>query len=314
MSHTEAKPLSGRRVGWIGTGVMGQSMAGRLKAAGAKITVFTRTRSKAEALLAFGAAWADSPRDLLNDQDVIFSMVGFPRDVEEIYLGAEGLLTAPVAGTLPLFVDMTTSSPQLAERIEAEALTRGTHVLDAPVSGGDVGARQGTLSIMVGGDVEAFDQATEYFQVLGRTIVRQGPAGCGQHTKMVNQIMISTNMVGMCEGLVYAQKAGLDPVGVLASVGVGAAGSWSIDNLAPRILKGDFEPGFYVEHFLKDLEIALAEARRLELQLPGLSLAQRLYERTRELGHGRAGTQALYLALAQESAMGEELGSEERSQ
>ena len=309
MNRVDSKPLIDRRIGWIGTGVMGQSMAGRLNAAGAKLTIFTRTRSKAEALLSFGAVWADSPRDLLTDQDVLFSMVGFPRDVEEIYLGTDGLLTASSPSELPLLIDMTTSSPQLAEKIEAQALTRGTHVLDAPVSGGDVGAREGTLSIMVGGDVDAFDQATEYFRVLGRTIVRQGPAGCGQHTKMVNQIMISTNMVGMCEGLVYAQKAGLDPVGVLASVGVGAAGSWSIANLAPRILNGNFEPGFYVEHFLKDLEIALSEARRLDLQLPGLALAHRLYERTRELGYGRAGTQALYLALAQESTMSEGQGA-----
>ena len=298
------KPLAGRTVGWIGTGVMGQSMAGRLHAAGAKVTIHTRTPEKAAALQAFGLGWADDPRSLLENADVVFSMVGYPSDVETVYLGERGLIPALSGDSPPILVDMTTSSPALAARIAEEAAARGALALDAPVSGGDVGARDGTLSIMVGSDLEAFDRVRPYFEVLGKTIVRQGPPGCGQHTKMVNQTLIATNMIGMCEGLLYAQKAGLDPEGVLASVGGGAAGSWSVANLAPRILRGDFDPGFYVEHFIKDLGIALEEAHRLELSLPGLALAKQLYEAVRAQGHGRSGTQALYLALANLSGLG----------
>ncbi len=292
------KPLEGRTVGWIGTGVMGQSMAGRLHAAGARVTVHTRTPEKAAALRAFGIGWTDDPRTLLSDAEVVFTMLGYPSDVEEVYLGARGLVPALEGDSPPLLVDMTTSSPALAARIALAAFDRGALLLDAPVSGGDVGARDGLLSIMVGGDLEGFDRARPFFEVLGKTIVRQGPPGCGQHTKMVNQTLIATNMIGMCEGLLYARKAGLDPEGVLASVGGGAAGSWSVANLAPRILRGDFDPGFYVEHFIKDLGIALEEAHNLGLELPGLALAKQLYEVVSAQGHGRSGTQALYLALA----------------
>jgi 3-hydroxyisobutyrate dehydrogenase len=291
--------LEGRKVGWIGTGVMGCAMARRLIEAGADLALYTRTRERAAALLEAGATWVDDPRDLLNDREVIFTMVGFPADVEALYLGDRGLVSAlPASGASTLFVDTTTSSPALATRIAEAAAERGALVLDAPVSGGDVGAREGTLSIMVGGEQEAFTRAQPFFEVLGKTIELQGPPGSGQHTKMVNQILIATNMIGVCEGLLYAKRAGLDPERVLVSVGGGAAGSWSVANLAPRILRGDFAPGFYVEHFIKDLGIALDEAHRLGLSLPGLALAKQLYEGVRAQGHGRSGTQALYLTLA----------------
>ncbi len=298
------RPLTGRRVGWIGTGVMGAAMAGRLRDAGADLAVTTRTRERATGLLAAGATWVDHPHELVEEREVIFTMVGYPSDVEEVYLGAEGLVP-PLAGrgAAPLLIDMTTSSPALAARIGAEAAERGAIVLDAPVSGGDVGARDGTLSIMVGGDPDGFERARPFLEVLGRTIQLQGPAGSGQHTKMVNQILIATNMIGVCEGLLYARQAGLAPERVLASVGGGAAGSWSVANLAPRILRGDFAPGFYVEHFIKDLGIALEEAERFGLSLPGLALARELYEEVRAAGHGRSGTQALYLALANRSGV-----------
>ncbi|MHC4936577.1 MAG: NAD(P)-dependent oxidoreductase [Planctomycetota bacterium] len=302
MADDAARPLEGTRIGWIGTGVMGCSMAGRLHAAGARVTVHTRTPEKAAALRNFGIGWVDDPRELLATSDLVFTMVGYPADVEEVYLGVRGLVPALEGSEAPLLIDMTTSAPALAARVDAAARERGTCALDAPVSGGDVGAREGTLSIMVGGDLDAFERARPAFEVLGRTIVRQGAAGAGQHTKMVNQTLIATNMIGMCEGLLYAERAGLDPQGVLASVGGGAAGSWSVANLAPRILRGDFAPGFFVEHFIKDLGIALDEAHRMELALPGLALAKQLYEAVRAQGHGRAGTQALYLALRQLSA------------
>lgn len=287
------------RVGWIGTGVMGRSMVTRLLAAGYPVTLFTRTRARAEPLLAEGAEWVDHPSDLVIDCDVIVTMVGYPSDVEATYLGERGLvptLTATPHARTRLLVDMTTSSPELAERIAAGA-PAGVACLDAPVSGGDVGARNGTLSIMAGGEPAAFEALRPLFEHLGKTLRRQGPAGAGQHTKMVNQTLIATNMIGMCEGLLYAEHAGLDPRLVLESVSSGAAGSWSVSNLAPRILDGDFEPGFYVEHFLKDMSIALAEAERMHLPLPGLALARQLFEAVRARGLGRKGTQALYLAL-----------------
>ena len=302
MSEAREKPLAGTTIGWIGTGVMGQSMAGRLHAAGARVTVHTRTASKAEALRNFGIGWAEDPRGVLEGADLVFTMVGFPHDVESVYLGERGLIDA-LDGRTPVLIDMTTSSPALAGRIAEAAAARDCIALDAPVSGGDVGAREGTLSIMVGGDLDGFDRVRPSFEALGKTIVRQGAAGAGQHTKMVNQTLIATNMIGVCEGLLYARKAGLDPEGVLASVGGGAAGSWSVANLAPRILRGDFDPGFYVEHFIKDLGIALDEAHRMELSLPGLALAKQLYEAVRAQGMGRSGTQALYRALEHLNAL-----------
>ncbi len=283
-------------LGWIGTGVMGSSMCGHLLAAGHRVTVHTRTRARAQELLDRGAEWAETPAEVAARSAVVFMMVGFPADVREIALGPSGVLEGAAAGTT--LVDMTTSEPSLAQEIAAAALEQGVGALDAPVSGGDVGARNATLSIMVGGDEAVFEQIRPLFEIIGKTIVHQGGPGMGQHAKMVNQTLIASGMVGVCEALLYGYKAGLDLETVLAVVSSGAAGSWSLTNYAPRMLKGDFEPGFYVEHFIKDLEIALAEARRMDLALPGLALAHELYIALRAQGGGRKGTQALLLALA----------------
>ena len=285
------------RLGWIGLGVMGSSMCAHLRRAGHDVTVHTRTRARAEECLALGCAWADSPGAVAQECDVVFTMVGFPRDVREVALGERGVLGGLREGGI--LVDMTTSEPALAAEIEAAAGERAAYALDAPVSGGDVGAREARLSIMVGGDAAALDAVRPLFALLGKTIVHHGGPGTGQHAKMVNQTLIAANMIGVCEGLIYAQRAGLDPERVLASVSGGAAGSWSLANLAPRMLAGDFRPGFYVEHFVKDMEIALGEAERMKLALPGLSLAKQLYERLAASGHARSGTQALVLALAE---------------
>ena len=284
------------RIGWIGTGVMGISMCGHLLEAGYPVRVYSRTQERAAPLLERGAAWAASPAEVAADSDVGFTMVGFPADVREVVLGPEGALAAAPPGSV--LVDMTTSEPSLAREIYEAAQAKGVESIDAPVSGGDVGARNAALSIMVGGDAATVERVRPLFELLGKTIVHQGPAGAGQHTKMVNQILIATGMIGICEALLYAYRAGLDVGTVLASVSGGAAGSWSLSNYAPRILRGDFEPGFFVEHFIKDMEIALAEARRLDLALPGLALAHELYLALRAQGSGRKGTQALILALA----------------
>jgi 3-hydroxyisobutyrate dehydrogenase len=285
------------KVGWIGLGVMGASMCAHLRRAGHEVTVYTRTPARADACIALGCVWADSPRGVAEASVVVFTMVGFPRDVRDVVLGEDGALTGLRAGGV--LVDMTTSEPALAIAIAAAARARGVRALDAPVSGGDVGAREARLSIMVGGDADALETVRPLLALLGKTIVHQGGPGSGQHTKMVNQTLIAANMIGVCEGLLYAQRAGLDPERVLASVSGGAAGSWSLANLAPRMLAGDFRPGFYVEHFVKDMEIALREAERMKLDLPGLALARQLYERLVALGHARSGTQALVLALAE---------------
>ncbi|MCI0651980.1 MAG: NAD(P)-dependent oxidoreductase [Planctomycetes bacterium] len=285
-------------IGFIGTGVMGSSMARRLLAAGHPLHVTTRTRERAAPLIADGAHWVDAPRDLAACCEIAISMVGFPADVEEVYLGARGLLaSADGAHPLRIAIDMTTSAPALAERIAKAASARGIRALDAPVSGGDVGAREGTLSIMIGGDAGASAEARPVLAKLGSKIVHHGPPGSGQHAKLVNQLLIATNIVGVCEGLLYAERAGLDPLRVLESVGSGAAGSWSVQNLAPRMIKGDFEPGFKIVHFLKDLGIALEEANRMGLSLRGLSLARELYDEARAQGFEQRGTQALLLAL-----------------
>ena len=287
------------RLGWIGLGVMGGSMCTHLLRAGYPLTVHTRTRAKAAAQLAAGAAWADSPRAVALASDVVFTMVGFPRDVRDVVLGENGVLAGLRAGGI--LVDMTTSEPSLAVELAEAARAGGAWAVDAPVSGGDVGAREARLSIMVGGNADAIAVVRPALEALGRTIVHHGGPGTGQHAKLVNQTLIASNMVGVCEGLLYAQRAGLDPERVLASVSGGAAGSWSLLNLAPRMLKGDFAPGFYVEHFVKDMEIALREAERMKLALSGLALAKQLYERLVALGHARSGTQALVLALAEMS-------------
>jgi 3-hydroxyisobutyrate dehydrogenase len=284
------------RVGWIGTGVMGTSMCGHVLAAGYEVTVHNRTRARADSLVERGATWADTPADVAAASEITFSIVGYPADVREVLLGPDGVVGAAAAGSV--VVDMTTSEPSLAEEIHTAAAARGVGALDAPVSGGDIGARNAALSIMVGGDQETFARVRPLFEVMGKTIVRQGGPGSGQHTKMVNQILIATGMIGVCEALLYGYRAGLDLETVMQSVSGGAAGSWSLTNYGPRMLSGDFEPGFFVEHFVKDMDIALAEARRMHLALPGLALAEQLYVALVAQGGGRKGTQALLLALA----------------
>jgi 3-hydroxyisobutyrate dehydrogenase len=283
------------RIGWIGTGVMGRSMCQHLMTKGYSATVYTRSRDKAKALLDAGAAWADSPRAVAERSDVIFAIVGFPVDVREVFLGGQGALAGSKAGNV--LVDMTTSEPSLAREIHQAAKAKGVGSVDAPVSGGDVGAREARLSIMVGGDPDVVEAVRPLLECMGKTIVHQGPAGAGQHTKMVNQILIATGMIGVCEALLYGYKAGLDLKTVLQSVGGGAAASWSLNNLGPRIMDRNFEPGFFVEHFIKDMGIALDEARRMNLSLPGLALANQLYLAVQAQGYGRKGTQALMLAL-----------------
>jgi 3-hydroxyisobutyrate dehydrogenase len=285
------------RVGWIGTGVMGLSMCRHIIDKGFTTTVYNRTRDHARPLIDAGATWADSPRAVAERSDVVFAIVGFPRDVREVFLGSKGALSGSKAGVV--LVDMTTSEPSLAQEIYQEARAKDVYSVDAPVSGGDVGAKNATLSIMVGGDAAVIEAVKPLLECLGKTIVHQGPAGAGQHTKMVNQILIASNMIGVCEALLYARKAGLDPTTVLQSVGSGAAGSWSLNNLGPRIIARNFEPGFFVEHFIKDMGIALDEAKRLGLCLPGLALAEQLYLAVQAQGYGRKGTHALMLALEQ---------------
>ena len=278
-------------IGWIGTGVMGVSMARHLMTAGHPLVIHTRTRERAEPLLAAGAQWADSPLAVAERAEIVCSMVGYPEDVEVTHLGPQGTLSAAKAPAL--LIDFTTSSPALAQRIAERGAALGTQAIDAPVSGGDIGARNATLSIMCGGTEAAFQAARPVLDLLGKTVVLQGPAGAGQHTKMVNQLLIAGTMLGMAEALSYAKKAGLNPETVLQSVGGGAAASWSLTNLAPRILKSDFAPGFFIEHFLKDLRIALDEARALGLDLPCATAAERTYRALAEAGYARAGTQAI---------------------
>jgi 3-hydroxyisobutyrate dehydrogenase len=284
------------RIGWIGTGVMGSSMCGHLMAAGFSATVFNRSRAKAQGLLDLGARWADTPQAVAEASDVVFTIVGFPVDVRSVILSADGALAGSRPGTI--LVDMTTSEPSLAVEIFERAKSAGVPSVDAPVSGGDVGAREARLSIMIGGEKEVVDALAPCWQAMGKTIVHQGGPGAGQHTKMVNQILIATNMIGVCEALLYGHRAGLDLNVVLQSVASGAAGSWSLSNLGPRIIDGNFAPGFLVEHFIKDMGIALAESKRLKLSMPGLALAHQLYLSLSARGHARDGTHALELALA----------------
>ena len=289
-------------VGWIGTGVMGVSMCGHLLTRGHPVTVFNRTRAKAEPLIARGAVWADSPRQTAARSAVVFTMVGFPQDVRAVYFGEDGVLAGASAGTI--VVDMTTTAPSLSREIHAAAAARGVAALDAPVSGGDVGAREARLSIMVGGDAEALETVRPLLEAMGRSIVHHGGPGSGQHAKMCNQIVIAGTMIGMCESLIYGRRAGLDLEALLQSIGGGAAGCWSLANLAPRILRRDFEPGFFVDHFVKDLGIALEEASRMGLALPGLSLARELYQAVQARGLGSKGTHALMLALEELAVAG----------
>lgn len=279
-------------IGFIGTGVMGKSLAGHLMKAGYPLIIYTRTKEKATELIEHGAQWAETQEELVEKANVIFTMVGYPEDVKELYLGESGILETAKAGSY--VIDMTTSAPTLAENIFETAKEKGIHAIDAPVSGGDIGAREAKLSIMVGGSEEDFMTVRPLLERLGENIVYQGKAGSGQHTKMCNQIAIASNMIGVCEAIVYAEKAGLNPNTVLKSITSGAAGSWSLSNLAPRMLAENFEPGFYIKHFIKDMKIALDEAENMQMEVPGLALAKSLYEQLVEKGEEDSGTQALY--------------------
>ena len=279
-------------VGFIGIGVMGKSMALHLQNEGYDLHVFTRTKDKAAELVERGGTWQATPGDVAAAADIIITMIGTPKDVEEVYLAEDGLLARARHGAV--VIDMTTSSPQLAERIYEQAKERGVSALDAPVSGGDIGAQEGTLSIMVGGDRDAFEKALPLFEIMGKNIVYQGSAGSGQHCKMANQIAVASTMIGVCESLRYAEKAGLDPRTVLDSIEAGAAGSWTLSNLAPRMINGDFGPGFYVKHFIKDMNIALDSCTDIGLKARGLQLAKELYDQISADGGDYLGTQSLY--------------------
>ncbi|QOH66064.1 oxidoreductase [Bacillus amyloliquefaciens] len=281
-----------KTVGFIGLGVMGNSMASHILEAGYPVLVYTRTKQKAEEILNKGAVWQETVKDLSEKADIIITMVGYPSDVEEIYLGENGILHHAKEGAF--VIDMTTSKPSLAKKIAEKAKEKSIHALDAPVSGGDIGARNGTLAIMAGGEKEAFEACLPLFSVMGENIQYQGPAGSGQHTKMCNQIAIAAGMVGVAEAMAYAEKSGLNPEQVLKSITTGAAGSWSLSNLAPRMLKGDFAPGFYVKHFIKDMGIALEEAELMGEEMPGLTLAKSLYDKLSAQGEENSGTQSIY--------------------
>ncbi len=283
------------RIGWIGTGVMGVSMCGHLIGRGYSLTVHNRTRTKAQPLLDRGARWANSPAEVTEHSDVVFTMLGFPQDVHEVYFADRGILSAARPGVV--MIDMTTTKPSLSSQIAAAAQSKGAFALDAPVSGGDVGAKNATLSIMVGGDRDVFEHVLLLFEVMGKNIVYQGGPGAGQHAKLCNQIVIAGTMIGVCESLIYGYKAGLNLETMLSSIRSGAAACWTLDNLAPRILKRNFDPGFFVEHFIKDMGIALEEARRMDVSLPGLTLVHQLYLAVQAQGHGRCGTHALIRAL-----------------
>ena len=280
------------RVGFMGLGVMGKSMARHILKAAYELHVYTRTKSSADELIAQGAIWEDSVKDISEKSDVIITMLGFPSDVEEVYLSEKGILANASQGSL--IIDMTTSTPDLALTIYEKAKAAGIEALDAPVSGGDVGARNAALTIMVGGDEKSFEKAMPLFEVMGNNLVLQGGPGAGQHTKTANQMAIAAGLIAVCESIAYAKKAGLDPVKVLKSTGTGSAGSWALNNLGPRIIAGDMKPGFYIKHFIKDMKIAANSSEKLKLETPGLKLALSLYEKLAEQGYEDAGVQALY--------------------
>jgi 3-hydroxyisobutyrate dehydrogenase len=284
-----------KTIGWIGTGVMGASMCGHLLTAGYRVTVHNRTKSKAQPLLDRGAQWAENPRAVIAQSDVLFTMVGFPQDVRQVYFGEIGALAGAQPDTV--LVDMTTTDPALSRDIAAAASANNLSAIDAPVSGGDVGAKNASLSIMIGGETTSVQAVMPLFELLGKKIVHQGGPGTGQQAKLCNQIVIAGTMVGVCESLLYGYKAGLDLNRMLESIRGGAAACWTLDNLAPRILQRNFDPGFFVEHFIKDMGMALEEAKRMGLVLPGLTLVHQLYQTVLTLGHGRSGTHALMLAL-----------------
>ena len=283
------------KIGWIGTGVMGAAMVDRLQESGYSCTVYNRTKTKAEACIDKGATWADTPQKVAEQSEVVFTIVGFPQDVRSVYLGEDGVLAGATAESI--LVDMTTTEPSLAQDIYQAGQKQQVSTIDAPVSGGDIGAKNGGLSIMVGGDKEAVNAVMPLFEIMGKNIVYQGEAGSGQHTKMCNQITIAGTMIGVCECLLYAHRAGLDLTTMLQSISGGAAACWTLDNLAPRVVDRNFDPGFYVEHFIKDMGIALTEANHMGLALPGLAMVKQLYEAVKAQGHGKLGTQALMLGL-----------------
>ncbi|SOC35165.1 NAD(P)-dependent oxidoreductase [Ureibacillus acetophenoni] len=283
--------LQKEKIAFIGTGVMGKSIVKHLLAANYEVTVYTRTKEKAQSLIDQGANWAETPAKASKQKDIIFTMVGFPQDVEEVYFSENGILESAKQGAI--VVDMTTSQPTLAKKVYELAKEKGISSLDAPVSGGDIGAQNGTLSIMVGGDQEAFDRLLPVFEKFGSNIVYQGEAGSGQHTKMCNQLLIATNMIGVCESIAYGLKAGLDLDKVMQSISTGAAGSWSLSNLGPKMLNGNYNPGFYIKHFIKDMKIAIDEAEAMGLELPGVKLSKEIYNTLLERGYGDNGTQAL---------------------
>lgn len=278
-------------IGFIGTGVMGESMARHLMNAGYPVHIFTRTKAKAHTLMEQGAIWEDSVTNIAKKSDIIITMIGTPKDVEEVYFNSAGLIAHAKQGTY--LIDMTTSKPSLAKEIYEKAKEKDLHALDAPVSGGDVGAKNAKLAIMVGGEENVFNEMLPIFKIMGENIRLQGPAGSGQHTKAVNQISIAPAMVGLCEALMYAKNAGLDPKEVLASISTGAAGSWSMDNYAPRMIDGNFDPGFAIKHYIKDMKIALESAQEMNMQTPGLELALEMYEKLAEKGEGENGIHAL---------------------
>lgn len=284
-------PEKKETIGFIGLGIMGKSMAGHILRAGYPLVVYNRTKKKADELVARGAKWADSPAEIAAQSDIVLTIVGFPEDVEEVYLGEQGLLTRGKVGSV--YIDLTTSSPTLAQKLAEIGMEKGIHVLDAPVSGGDIGAKNATLAIMVGGEKAAYEKVLPILQLLGKKITYMGPAGAGQHTKMANQIAIATNMIGVCESLVYAKKAGLDVQKVFDTISTGAAKSFSLSSYGPRIIKGDYSPGFFIKHFIKDMRIALNEAEKMGIEFPGLALAKEMYEKLAKEGEENSGTQAL---------------------
>ncbi len=292
--------LNEKVIGFVGTGVMGRSMALNLMKEGLTVCVYNRTREKAEDLIAEGAIWKDTPGEVAKACDIIITMVGYPRDVEEVYFNADGIIANAQEGAY--LIDMTTSSPSLAKKIYQTAKEKSLFAMDAPVSGGDIGAREGTLSIMVGADDAAYDAMLPLFEILGKNIQHQGTAGAGQYTKMANQIAIAGNMMGVSEAIAYAKTVGLDPTHVLDSIATGAAGSWSLSNLAPRMIRGDWAPGFYIKHFIKDMKIAIESAEEENLTLPGLNLAKQLYDELAIKGLENEGTQALVKLLLKEEA------------
>ena len=280
-----------KNIGFIGIGVMGKSMAANLLKKGFSVSIYTRTKQKALPIIEQGALWCDTIADCVKDKDAVITMVGYPKDVQEVYFAKEGILENVKKGAY--VIDMTTTSPKLSVKIYEQAKQKGVFALDAPVSGGDIAAEQGSLSIMVGGEKEVFDHCKDIFEAMGKNIVYQGKAGSGQHTKMANQIALAGVISGLCEAMVYGERVGLDLKTMLESIAKGAAGSWQMECMAPRILKGDFAPGFFIKHYVKDLNIAMEESEERGLFLNVLQVVRNTYETMERAGDGELGTQAL---------------------